>query len=120
MRAGGNYILQPFIYILKFRKGMIFMENNAEQKYFTYDGKPMVRRGDVIYYGDLKEKYVIIFTIVSKKPVGNTEIADLVTIELSTNNGNGKEKVLRKAKRNGLYEAFDVGEFWLRDTLENA
>lgn len=90
-----------------------------EQKFFTFNGVPMVRRGDVIYYGDLKEKYVIIFTINSKKKVGNTEIADEVSVELSTNNGTGKEKIIRKVKRNGLYEAFDVGEFWLRDTLEN-
>ena len=80
----------------------------------------MVRRGDVIYYGDLKEKYIVIFRINSKKQVGNMEIADSVTVELSTNNGRGKEKVIRCAKRSGLYEAFDVGEFWLRDTLENA
>lgn len=91
-----------------------------EQKYFTFNGVPMVRRGDVIYYGDMKEKYIIIFTINSKKIVGGEEIADSVTIELSTNNGTGKEKIIRKAKRDGLYSAFDIGEFWLRDTLENA
>ncbi len=97
------------------------MEKEKETcKYFSYDGKPMVRRGDVIYYGDMKEKYIIIFTINSKKKVGDLEVADSVTIELSTNNGHGKEKIIRKAKREGLYSAFDIGEFWLRDTLENA
>ena len=35
----------------------------AEKEMFTYKGKPMVRRGDTIYYGDLNEKYIIIFTV---------------------------------------------------------
>ena len=46
----------------------------AEQKLFTYKGKPMVRRGDTIYYGDLSEKYIIIFTIKSKKKVGTLKL----------------------------------------------
>ena len=85
---------------------------------FTYKGKPMVRRGDTIYYGDLNEKYIIIFTIKSKKKVGDLEVADSVTIDLCTNRGAGKEKVIKKANRESLYEAIDIAEFWLADALE--
>ena len=86
---------------------------------FTYKGKPMVRRGDTIYYGDLNEKYIIIFTIKSKKKVGELEVADSVTIDLCTNRGAGKEKVIKKANRESLYEAIDIAEFWLEDAIEN-
>ncbi len=86
---------------------------------FTYKGKPMVRRGDTIYYGDLNEKYIIIFTIKSKKKVGDLEVADSVTIDLCTNKGAGKEKVIKKANRESLYEAIDIAEFWLEDAIEN-
>ncbi len=86
---------------------------------FTYKGKPMVRRGDTIYYGDLNEKYIIIFTIKSKKKVGDLEVADSVTIDLCTNKGVGKEKVIKKANRESLYEAIDIAEFWLEDAIEN-
>jgi len=92
----------------------------AEEKTnFSYKGKPMVRRGDTIYYGDLNDKYVIVFTIKSKKKVGDLEVADSVTIDLCTNSGASKEKVLKKATRESLYEAIDIAEFWLEDALEN-
>ena len=92
----------------------------AEEKYiFTYKGKPMVRRGDTIYYGDLSEKYIIIFTIKSKKKVGELEVADNVSIDLCTNDDTGKNKVIKKANRESLYEAIDIAEFWLEDAIEN-
>lgn len=90
-----------------------------QQSVFTYKGKPMVRRGDTIYYGDLKEKYIIIFTIKSKKKIGELEVADNVTIDLCTNRGTGKEKIIKKATRESLFEAIDIAEFWLEDAIEN-
>ena len=92
---------------------------SAQQTIFTYKGKPMVRRGDTIYYGDMKEKYIIVFTIKSKKKVGELEVADSVTIDLCTNRGVGKEKVIKKANRESLFEAIDIAEFWLEDAIEN-
>ena len=91
----------------------------AEKAVFTYKGKPMVRRGDTIYYGDLGEKYIIVFTIKSKKKVGELEVADSVSIDLCTNSGAGKQKVIKKATRENLVEAIDIAEFWLQDAIEN-
>ena len=30
-----------------------------QQDFLTYKGKPLVRKGNEIYYGDMSEKYVI-------------------------------------------------------------
>ncbi len=90
-------------------------ENTKE--ILTYKGKPLVRRGNTIYYGSLDEKYIIVFTVKSTKMVEDLELSDNVTIELVMNND--KAKVIKKAERNGLYAALDIAEFWLEDAIEN-
>jgi len=85
----------------------------------TYKDKPLMRSGNRIYYGDPKDRYIILFTINSTKKVGDLDVSDKVSIELMTNSGRTKEKVYKKAIRPGLFEALDIGEYWLRDALAN-
>lgn len=85
----------------------------------TYKDKPLMRSGNKIYYGDPKDRYIILFTVNSSKPVEDLNVADSVTIELMTNSGKEKEKVYKKAVRGGLFDALDIAEFWLADALTN-
>ena len=39
----------------------------AESSFLTYKNKPLVRKGNEIYYGDMTEKYVVRFKILSSK-----------------------------------------------------
>ena len=36
-----------------------------EKEFLTYKGRPLVRKGNEIYYGDMSEKYVILLQIMS-------------------------------------------------------
>ena len=45
----------------------------AETKFFQYKGKPLVRCGDTLYYGDMKDKYVIKMMIKSKQPAAEAD-----------------------------------------------
>ncbi len=85
----------------------------------TYKDKPLMRSGNKIYYGNLTDRYIILFTINSTKQVDDLAVSDKVTIELMTNSGKEKEKVYKKAVRGGLFEALDIAEFWLNDALTN-
>lgn len=60
------------------------MNAKQESPFPTYKGKPLVRCGDVIYYGSMKDKYVVKLEIKSKKKVQDLEVADRVTIQLRT------------------------------------
>ena len=42
----------------------------------------MVRSGDTIYYGSMRDKYVIKMDVKSKKKVGDLEVADKVLVQL--------------------------------------
>lgn len=91
-----------------------------EKKYFEFNGKPFIRRGNVLYYGDPRDKYIVKFTVNSTVKAGEMDVADSVTVQLTTNTlGEGKERIIKQAQRDGLYRAFDVGEYWLSDALES-
>ena len=38
---------------------------SEKSTFFSYKGKPLVRCGDVIYYGDMKDKFVVKLEIKS-------------------------------------------------------
>ena len=57
-------------------------EAKAAKEFSTYKGRPLVRCGDEIYYGNMEEPYVVRLQIKSKKEVGGIEVADKITVQL--------------------------------------
>ena len=80
-----------------------------------YCGKPLTRRGNTIYYGNLEDKYLVILRILDTKDQGSIKVATKVSIELVPNTPNAKP--FKKAERDGLFKAMDIAEFWLEDAL---
>lgn len=93
-------------------------KEQPEQQILTYNGKPLVRCGNVIYYGKPEDKYVVTFRLEDQEPLADLQIAKRVIIELKTNEGK-RSQLIRQAERDGLYRAFDIGIFWLEQALEN-
>lgn len=85
-----------------------------------YKGKPVVRRGNTMYYGFIDDKYIVKIVEEETKSHGDTEIATKVTVQLTTNNSKLKsaERIIRQSKKEGLFDALDVGFVWLEDALE--
>ena len=88
------------------------------EKMLQYKGKPLVRRGNMIYYGDPQDKYMIIMIVTSSTKKKDLEVTTGVTIQLMLNDGK-KEKMIKQAEREGMYAAMDIAEYWLNDALEN-
>ena len=91
------------------------------EKFLTYKGKPMVRKGDTIYYGSTEEKHIVMIKINSTKDVGGVEVADKVTVHLLLSDQELKfvDRVVKKSDKNGLYAAMDIGAIWLERTLNS-
>lgn len=92
-----------------------------EQKFPMYKDKPLVRSGDVLFYGDMSDKYVVRLQIKSKKTVEDMEVADKVAVQLMSTDPDisPRKKVVKTSEKNGLYLALDIAEVWLKRALAN-
>lgn len=92
----------------------------AEAKFLTYKGKPLVRKDNEIYYGDMAEKYVVRFEILSSKKDGALEIADKVSVQLLDSNTDllMKNRIKKESTKSTLFDALDLGFTWLERALK--
>ena len=90
-----------------------------KEEFLTYKGKPLVRCGNTIYYGDPGEKCVVMLQVLTNKIVNDQEIADKVSVLLLSTDEelSMKERILKKSEKVGLYTALDVGAVWLERSL---
>ena len=90
------------------------------QEFLTYKGKPLVRNKNTIFYGDMSDKYVIKFEVLSTKKDGNVEKADKIIVNLINNDPEipDAEKVVKKSEKYGFYNAMDIGAIWLERALK--
>lgn len=88
----------------------------AEQKFFTYKGFPLVRKGKQIYYGNMSDETVAALQIMSTREVNGLQVADRVKVFLMLTDTEGvdaSETIKKSCERNGLYDALDIAYVWL-------
>lgn len=94
----------------------------ADSNFLTYKGKPLVRKGNIIYYGNMADPFVIMISVADSHNVHGVDIADKVTVQLLNTdpNVNPKDAIAKKAEKKGLWAAMDIGSVWLERALANA
>ncbi len=90
-----------------------------KSKFLTYKGKPLVRNGNTLYYGNANDKYVIMMQILATKPVGDVEVASKVSVQLLNTDPDvsPRERIVKSSEKKGLYAAMDIAEVWLSRAL---
>ena len=89
-------------------------------EFLQYKEKPLVRKGNEIYYGDMSESHVVKLTILSSKKDGENEVPDKIQIQLlkSDIQLSDKERVVKETTKNSMFEALDFGLVWLERAIK--
>ena len=91
----------------------------AKSEGLVYNGHPLRRKDNLIYYGTMSDKYIIQMQILETKKVGDMDVASKVSVQLQLTDANikSRDRVVKKAEKDGLYPAMDVAVVWLDRAL---
>ena len=91
-------------------------EKNAVLK---YKGRPLLRKDNVVYYGNMSDSQIVMLQILESKKDGDLELATKVSVQLQLTDPDAKprERIVKKSEKDGFYTALDVGCVWLNRAL---
>lgn len=91
-----------------------------EQKVLTYRGKPLVRQGRFLFYGNPDDPYILFMNILDTKQVGDLEVATRVLVQIQDTDDEKmfNDKILKQCEKRSLCDAFDIGVIWLERALK--
>ena len=84
-----------------------------KKSFIEYKGKPLVRDGDVLYYGFPKDKYILRLYIFMKDANDNPTMV-FATICPT----NDPKKIVKQVGKSGIYDSLDVGAIWLDQCIK--
>ena len=94
----------------------------ADQKeLLTYKGRPLMRKDNMIYYGSMADKYIVMLQVLETKKEHDLDLATKVAVQLQLTapNVRAKDRVVKKSEKEGFYTALDVGCVWLERALSS-
>ena len=91
-----------------------------EKTVLTYKGHPLMRKDNLIYYGSMADSHIIMLQILEYKKVGDTDVANKVSIQLQLTDPDlkSRDRVVKKTEKESLYAAMDVASVWLERALQ--
>ena len=96
------------------------MPSTANRKeMLEYRGRPLRRKDNILYYGSMSDKYIIMMQVTGTKKVDDMDVATRVTVQLQYTDPDlkSRDRVVKRTEKNGLYAAMDVAAVWLERAL---
>ena len=91
----------------------------AKTQELVYKGHPLRRKDNLIYFGSMADKYIVMLQILDTKKVKDLDVATRVSVQLQLTDPDlkSRDRVIRKTEKDGLYPAMDVATVWLERAL---
>ena len=91
----------------------------SEQNGLMYKGHPLMRKDNMVYYGSMADKYIVILQVLESKDFQDMSLASKVSVQLQLTDQTvrPKDRIVRKSEKDGFYTALDVGCVWLERAL---
>ena len=85
----------------------------------VYKNHPLRRIDNLIYYGSMADKYIVMFQILETKKEQDMDVATRVSVQLQLTDPGAKsrDRIVKKTEKDSLYAAIDVGSIWLERAL---
>ena len=85
----------------------------------VYKNRPLRRIDNMIYYGSMADKYIVMFQILETKKEKDMDVASKVSIQLQLTAPDlkSRDRIVKTSEKNSLYAAMDIAEIWLNRAL---
>ena len=92
---------------------------SAKAEGLMYKGHPLRRVENLIYYGTMAEKYIILMQVLETEKVQDLDVATKVSIQLQLTEPDlkSRDRVVKKSEKDSLYAAMDIATVWLDRAL---
>ena len=87
----------------------------------VYKNHPLRRIDNLIYYGSMADKYIVMFQILETKKEQDMDVATRVSVQLQLTEPEikSRDRVVKKSEKDSLYAAIDVGSIGLERALSS-
>ena len=85
----------------------------------VYKNHPLRRIDNLIYYGSMADKYIVLLQILDTKKEKDMDVATRVSVQLQLTDPDlkSRDRVVKRSEKDNLYAAMDVGCIWLERAL---
>ena len=91
----------------------------AKSTELCYKGHPLRRKDNLLYYGSMADKYIIMMQILESSDCKGLPVAKRVSVQLQQTDPNVrmKERIVKKTEKNSMWAAMDIASIWLGRAL---